>query len=156
MSTEPTILSTPPIAPATPPTPPTATPPAAPVAEPPEPEALTLARLETACVRGGLLDEHADVARGLLKPWLKEQKVAASPENLGRFVEHLRKTKPALFQAPPTNTAPVPSWGAAPAAPPAGRMESASSTWQALRAAGRAAEAEAFYKRNRTAILRGQ
>jgi hypothetical protein len=58
-----------------------------------------------------------------------------------------------LKEALPVSTSPPSS---APPAPAAGVVSSASMKWQALRAAGRSGEAEAFYRANRSAIIRGE
>lgn len=112
-------------------------------------------RLELAATRAGLGQEHLDVAAALLPGWLKVQKVAPTAENLARFVESLRKSKPTLFGAG-ASTAPIMA-GGAPAAPPAGgSVTTKSAEWAALRSAGRMAEAQVHYEKNRAAILRGQ
>lgn len=115
----------------------------------PEPESAVRDRLDAVAARAGLPEEYVDVAAALFAKTGKE----ATRENFAVFVDGLKKDKPALF--PKRSTAPVVP-GAGPAAPAAGSIETEHQRWRALRDAGRTAEAEAFYKRNRSAILRGQ
>jgi hypothetical protein len=106
-------------------------------------------RFDAAAARAGIDESYTDVALELFRKSGKEPTKA----NLAAFCGELKKTRPALFGPQPAQTAPMPAH-AAPATPAPGAITSRYQQWQALRAAGRNAEAEAFYLIHHGAITR--
>jgi hypothetical protein len=105
-------------------------------------------RFDAAAARAGIDESYTEVALELFRKTGKEP----TKENLAAFCADLKKTRPALFGPQPASTAPASSH--APAAPAPGTTTTPYLQWQALRAAGRRAEAEAFYLRHSNAIAR--
>lgn len=106
-------------------------------------------RFDAVAARAGIDEVYTEVALELFRKTGQEPTKA----NLTKFCGELKKTRPALFGPQPAQTAPVPA-GSAPTAPAPGAASSPYQQWQALRAAGRRAEAEAFYAKHRRAITR--
>lgn len=132
-----------------------ATPPAAPAADPAAElaqlrEQTVADRFDAVAARAGIDETYTEVALELFRKTGQEP----SKANLTKFCADLKKNRPALFGGPqPASTAPTPPH-AVPSAPAPGAVSNPYQQWQALRAAGRAAEAEAFYQRHRRAIQR--
>lgn len=106
-------------------------------------------RFDAVAARAGIAEGYTEVALELFRKTGKEP----SRENLAAFCKDLKAKRPALFGPQPASTAPTPA-NAVPAAPAPGVITSPLQQWQALRAAGRRAEAEAFYAKHRRAITR--
>lgn len=106
-------------------------------------------RFDAAAARAGIDEAYTDVALELFR------KTGQQPtkQNLTKFCTELKKTRPALFGPQPAQTAPTPNQ-AAPTSPAPGAVATPYQQWRALRAAGRQAEAEAYYAKNRSAISR--
>ncbi len=106
-------------------------------------------RFDSVAARTGIAEEYTDVALALFGKSGQEP----TRDNLQKFCAELKKNRPALFGPQPASTAPVPAH-AVPAAPAPGGVSNPYQQWQALRAAGRTAEAQAFYMQHRGAITR--
>lgn len=106
-------------------------------------------RFDAAAARAGVDGAYVDVTLALFQQSGQEP----SKANMSAFIESLKKSKPALFGPQPASTAPTPQ-AATPAAPAPGAVSNPYQQWQALRAAGRKAEAEAYYHTHRRAIQR--
>lgn len=106
-------------------------------------------RFDAVAARAGIDEAYTEVALELFRKTGQEP----SKTNLTKFCADLRKSRPALFGPQPASTAPTPPH-ATPSAPAPGAVSNPYQQWQALRAAGRAAEAEAYYQKNRRAIQR--
>ncbi len=106
-------------------------------------------RFDAVAARAGVDAAYVDVALGLFESTGQEP----SKANMAAFVTALRKEKPALFGPQPASTAPTPPL-AVPSAPAPGGMSTPFQQWQALEAAGRKAEAEAYYRLHRRSINR--
>lgn len=106
-------------------------------------------RFDAAAARVGVDAAYVDVALSLFEKTGQEP----TKDNIQRFCAELKTSKPALFGPQPASTAPVPA-SAVPAAPAPGGVSNPYQQWQALRAAGRTAEAQAFYMLHRGAITR--
>lgn len=106
-------------------------------------------RFDAVAARAGIDESYAEVALELFRKTGKEP----TKENLATFCTELKKTRPALFGPQPAQTAPTPKV-AVPSAPAPGAITTPYQQWQALKAAGRTAEAEAYYQRHHRAIAK--
>ena len=106
-------------------------------------------RFEAAAARAGVGEAYVEVAQSLFQKTGKEP----TKENMTAFIVELKKKSPALFGPQPANTGPTPS-AHAPSSPAPGDVATPFQQWQSLEAAGRKAEAEAYYRLNRHAINR--
>jgi hypothetical protein len=124
-------------------------------------------RFEAVAARSGLDESVVDLVAPAAHGWLEKNGRAGTKQDLADYMAELRVSKPKLFgaatapaapTAPPVATAPANTAPVMPnahaAAPTPGAIENPFSRWRALLAAGRRAEAEAYYRTNRRAIAR--
>ncbi len=123
-------------------------------------EELLQERFESVAAKHGLDADFVDLVAPQAHAWLDANKREATRESLAEYMAELKRSKPKLFASAPvaaarsTNTAPVVP-NSSPAVPAPSALETPFSHWRALKSAGRADEASAFYLLNTRAINRG-
>lgn len=119
-------------------------------------------RFESVATRHGLEDSAIDLVAPAAHRWLETNGKEPTKENMNAYFNELKNKTPGIFKsasvavsappAPPASTSPMP--GSQPSAPAPGQVDTPYSRWQALRAAGRTQEADAYYLRHARSINR--
>lgn len=123
-------------------------------------------RFESVAAKHGLDDSVIPFVAPAAHKWLEQNGRAGTKADLAEYMSELKKSTPRLFAAAaapapvppgapkaPANTAPVVP-NAQPATPAPSALDTPYAQWQALLAAGRKHEAEAFYRLHGRAIAR--